>query len=281
MNYKNKKIVFISSYPKSGNTWLRSIIGAIYNKNNGIFSSEDFKKTPDFSQIKNFKNFKNIKYQKNGNINFNWLSKKWVPLQKIFNEESQNIIYFKTHSLQKIQDVEFTSKDTCLGFIYIYRDPRDVAISYMHHAKGDLDTAIKVMLYKKDNYTDFQSTNEWVSTWKNHYSSWKSFGAVPSLFIKYERMIEQPLLILNQILEYINSLNVDKVTLTKKKKENIIKSTSFKSLLENEIKTEGKKETYFYRKGTAAQWKDVLSQNQLNLIETELKNQMIQLDYLN
>ena len=45
---KNNKIVFIASYMKSGNTWMRSIICSLIN--NGKFELDDLKKIKLFSQ---------------------------------------------------------------------------------------------------------------------------------------------------------------------------------------------------------------------------------------
>ena len=42
----NRKIIFISSYPKSGNTWLRCLIGALLNNKNVNFSIENELKIP-------------------------------------------------------------------------------------------------------------------------------------------------------------------------------------------------------------------------------------------
>ena len=41
---KSKKIIFIGSYPKSGNTWLRSIISSLVYNPEGRFAFNDLKK---------------------------------------------------------------------------------------------------------------------------------------------------------------------------------------------------------------------------------------------
>ena len=69
----DKKIIFISSYPKSGNTLIRILIGALLNQNKGIFSLKDLKEIKLFSQIIYFLHFDNLKYQKNGNLDFNFV----------------------------------------------------------------------------------------------------------------------------------------------------------------------------------------------------------------
>ena len=79
-NTKKNKIVFIASYMKSGNTWMRSIICAL--RNNGEFELNDLKKIKLFSQEVFFNNLPNIKYQENGNIDFDFISKNWINAQK-------------------------------------------------------------------------------------------------------------------------------------------------------------------------------------------------------
>ena len=78
-----KKIVFIASYMKSGNTWMRSIICSLMN--NGDFLLEDLKKIKLFSQEVYFNKLPNIKYQENGNLDFNFISDNWIEAQKVIN----------------------------------------------------------------------------------------------------------------------------------------------------------------------------------------------------
>ena len=91
--------------------------------------------------------------------------------------------------MRKISDRFFTNETVCLGFIYIVRDPRDVAISYTHHCGGNLDVAIDTMLFNEKNYSSRHKTNELISTWEYHLLSWSKFDTVPRLFIKYEDML--------------------------------------------------------------------------------------------
>ena len=68
-----KKIVFVASYMKSGNTWMRSIICSLLN--NGNFNLKDLKKIKLFSQEAYFNKLNGITYQENGNFDFNFISK--------------------------------------------------------------------------------------------------------------------------------------------------------------------------------------------------------------
>ena len=52
---ENKGIVWIASYPKSGNTWIRSIITSMLYTKDGKFNFEPIKKIDQFETLKNFK----------------------------------------------------------------------------------------------------------------------------------------------------------------------------------------------------------------------------------
>ncbi len=53
-------IIWIASYPKSGNTWVRSFLASYYFSKNGIFSVEDLYKIEDYPNQQFFPG-KNIK----------------------------------------------------------------------------------------------------------------------------------------------------------------------------------------------------------------------------
>jgi len=52
-------IIWISSYPKSGNTWVRSIISSLVHSESGIFHFNQLTKIPQFPHEKYFQEFTN------------------------------------------------------------------------------------------------------------------------------------------------------------------------------------------------------------------------------
>ena len=52
-------IIWLASYPKSGNTWLRSIISSLLYTDSGQFKIELLKKIPQFPVERNFQEFTN------------------------------------------------------------------------------------------------------------------------------------------------------------------------------------------------------------------------------
>ena len=67
-NISEKKIIFISSYPKSGNTWVRIVLSSLLNKKRGLFELKNLEEIKLFSQFVYFSHFENLKYQSNGNL---------------------------------------------------------------------------------------------------------------------------------------------------------------------------------------------------------------------
>ena len=146
-----------------------------------------------------------------------------------------------------------------------------------------MNVAIEAMLYNNKNYASHHKTNELISTWKQHLSSWDKFNSVPRLFIKYEDMLDNTKKILLHIINFINSLTNLSIKKNNDFLENILNTTSFNylQLLEKNIGfNEATNNSLFFRKGISNQWKTVLSQNQKDLMQNELEIPMKQLGYL-
>ncbi|MDC0205595.1 sulfotransferase, partial [Pelagibacteraceae bacterium] len=84
-------IIWISSYPKSGNTWVRSLLSSYLFSQDGIFN---------FGLLNNIKQFSSKNFVSNGKEVTNYqsrISKNWIPSQKIINNDNK-IHFLKTHN---------------------------------------------------------------------------------------------------------------------------------------------------------------------------------------
>ena len=112
-------IIWIASYPKSGNTWVKLFLSA-YMGNHVDPKTFDINKMmipfslfPTNSLIKKF----DIDCS-----NFNNLSKKWISMQEYLNLMNK-IIFLKTHNAMcTINGNSFTNSQQSLGGIYLVRD---------------------------------------------------------------------------------------------------------------------------------------------------------------
>ena len=85
-------IIWLASYPKSGNTWVRAIISSIlYSKDgNHNFSQLDF--IDQYPVKKYFKNLINDFY------NLDEIKKNWITSQNLINADGK-IRFLKTHHI--------------------------------------------------------------------------------------------------------------------------------------------------------------------------------------
>ena len=280
-----KKIIWISSYPKSGNTWMRFLISNYFFNKSNEFNFQIADNTilmfPQLSLMKKIVDRKTLIENP-----FN-ISKYWLNLQKEVSIDGGNVVFFKNHNaLISIEKNDFTNMDLTLAAIYIVRDPRDVVISYAHYKNESYDKVISDLCDKKLFYNISSIDNfpyiEILGSWSYHYKSWK-FGMpdMPRVIIKYEDLLKDCIGQFNNTIDFLSKI------LNHKKDNNKIqfsvKNSEFSLLQEGEKKfgmKTNKGKDKFFRTGKAEQWKDLLSLTQIKKIEASCKQGMKELNYL-
>ena len=276
-----KKIFWIASYPKSGNTWIRAIIASLFFSDNGIFNFKLFKKIRDFEKKENYKfveKISKIDFKDLDDINI--ISKYRLEAQKRAKIIDGDFAFFKTHSANIIvKNFVYTNRESTLGLIYIIRDPRDIVISYANHKAVTYNNIINLMLSETSIYN--KSCPQILSSWSHHYNSWIGLK-VPKLIIKYEDLLNNTEKILWSIINFFCQNYKIKFSNVEKKINNIIESTNFKKLQNYEKKFgfNESRNNMFFRVGRSMQWKKELSIIEKNKIEKEFNSTMNTLGYL-
>ena len=279
---KNKKIIWIASYPKSGNTFLRFLIASLLHSKKGDFEFDiiknirqfDIDKYYKFIQKKNLKDYENLNSIKT-------ISKYWKEAQKrSYGVENKNI--FKTHAANLMfNNHKYTDEDRSLGLIYIIRDPRDIAISYSHHTGKNLDDIIKILMNQNAVLSNSKGKIKVpLSRWDIHVKSWSMLN-IPKYFIRYEDLIQNTEKYFIEIANFLNKDLEINFELNEKKIKNIIKNTSFKNLKNKEAKhgfDESSKKNFF-REGKSNQWKNILNIDQQKKIKNTFTETMNRFDY--
>ena len=273
-------IIWLSSYPKSGNTWLRSFLVSYYFTRDGEFNFEDLSRIPDYPS----RNFLSKEININ-EINQGEIYKYWDNTQKeiLKNKKAK---FLKTHnSLNPINDVPFTKKEYTLGIIHIIRDPRNVITSIKNHFGFDsYDQSLKYMqtdgafMKGEDN-----ARYSVIDSWRSHYTSWMSNRNLKRITIKYEEMEESPEETFGKVVNFINSICKIKEGIIMDKLINSINNTKFDLLKKGEDEPKStenvirnNKKIKFFNLGPQNKWKNVLPhkiQYQINeYYKEDLKN---------
>jgi hypothetical protein len=290
----SKHIFWISSYPKSGNTLFRAIISSLFFSEDGLFDLSMLKHTSQFEMRRRLdiiKNKNNSDFLKVGDLKI--LSKYWQFLQSKENLKIKNGFGFiKSHScLISMFNNWFTTEELTAGFVYIVRDPRDVAISWSKHSGLSIDDSIDFMLSYKSCIEWAKTKSElpedilpksYLGSWSDHVLSWTENKLnVPRLIFKYEDLVYKKEESLRKIINFFEESYSIKFKNAEKKISNIIKSTDFKNLRLIEQK-HGFQEANlgnFFRKGEKNQWKSTLNSLQIKKIENKFRDFMNKFSY--
>ena len=282
-------IFWIASYPKSGNTWVRSLICSYYYTNDGIFTDDKLlKNIGQFPEKKHFEKFDyNIAVPGD-------TTKFWIKAQESINQD-RRFRFFKTHNfLGKINNTQFTNEQNTLGAIYILRDPRNIITSVKNHFEMTYEESLEFMLnerkftydyFKKNDYGDFQ----FLSSWEKNYQTWINNKIFPTLVIKYEDLINNTYDEFEKIINFIDNLIKKKNEFDKKKALNALSSTNFLNLkkIENtkgfseslSSKTNNKKIPFFHL-GPQNNWKNKLDEDFKIKVNQVFKKNLAELHYL-
>ena len=290
-----KHIFWIASYPKSGNTLLRSIIASLFFSENGLFDFHLLKKIVSFEEIGRLKK---IVEMEQGKSLLNFIDNSNLVYDNMENLQSKSLLgfkedfaFFKTHFCALFNNKKFIINNNTRGVIYILRDPRDVCISWANHASLSLNKSIDFVLNKDavihwtgiDQSKQHKKIPVYISNWENHLISWsKEMKNLPSLIIRFEDLVYNKEAVVNKIIDFFEKEFNLRILNKEIKIENILKSTDFLKLQKREKELgfkEAIKGRQFFSIGRKEQWKDKLEENQVQKIQNKFKATLIKYNY--
>ena len=275
-------IIWLASYPKSGNTLVRSLISAYFFSKDGIY---------DFNQINNIQQFPMVKFFEDFGIDIKdekEVIKNYIKVQAKLNKK-KSLQFFKTHSaLFNINNNAFTDLENSLGVIYIVRDPRNIVTSWAYHNSLSIQDSCDYMIFQKEGAGNINKIYH--GTWNYNFNSWKSFKYQDRyLLIKYEDLIKDRDFTFRKILKFIYKLQGAKFKIDQKKFQNTIETTDFdmmksmekeKGFFEAKTHKETGKKIPFFNLGPQNDWQKLLDKKIRKKIEEAFKKEMLELGYI-
>ncbi len=276
-------IIWIASYPKSGNTYLRSFISSYYFSKKGKFN---------FDLLLSILQFPSVKFVKNKINSELEASQSWVYNQKHF-FSGEKLHFIKTHnSLNQYKENNFTTKDLSLGAIYIVRDPRNLITSMRNHYSLSYEQAFSKLINEKQTLLEKSIDGDYsnftfLGSWSSHYKSWKDSKDFKTLFIKYEDLENNKYDTFLKIIKFINTLKKDKSSINEKKLINSINSTNFSNLrnkeenegFEESVNSKSGKKKRFFNLGFNNRWQKILPKNILSKLNYTFQKELNDLGY--
>jgi len=274
----SENILWLASYPKSGNTWLRAFL---HNLLVDMDEPVDINKLAALTV---------------GDTQAKWYTAPDAkPLNQLSREElasmrpkahaqiaasSANTVMVKTHNaLVEVAGTPMITMSATAGAICVVRNPLDVVVSYAHHLGCSIDQAITVMATKgfETAATD-EIVAEHHSDWSSHVYSWTGMANPGLLVLRYEDMTATPQKAFGAVAKFLG------MTVPAQRLKRAIRFSSFKELRNQEDKHGFVERTpaqnNFFRAGRAGGWRKILSEKQIKSIVLRHREQMERFRYI-
>ena len=272
------RTVWLASYPKSGNTWLRAVYSAWRN------SGE-----PDLDCLGTIASSRERFDDALGIV-----SSDLTPAEiEMMRPMSHNVVDGDSGEvhLEKIHDQLSNSRTGPLAVsraatrsaLYLIRDPRDVAVSLAHHNERDVAWAVRklndpaaVMSNRDEDISD--QLVQRLGSWSSHVQSWVDHDHFPVHVIRYEDCLADPITALATAFAAAGLAPVRAEVAT------AVARSSFAHLQAREA-AEGFREarshtSAFFRQGTAGEWRKELAESLAGNIVAEHGEVMSRFGYL-
>ncbi|WP_193366797.1 sulfotransferase domain-containing protein [Pelagibius marinus] len=272
-------ILWLASYPKSGNTWMRAFLAnLILDAPEPLPLKHIGEACPSEPSEIWFEPFADKPVAE-------LTAKEIAPLRTRAQERvvslNKNVVPMKTHSyLGEDFGYPIFSMKATYGAVYIIRDPRDVAVSAADHFGKTLDEMIAYMDDALATCAPMagQIVHELQSSWSNHVESWTKWNHPRIFVVRYEDLLVDPLDQFGRIAERFG-ISKDRARI-----EKAVEFSSFKQLqqleedqgfVERSIHSER-----FFRSGRSGGWQEKLTPAQARKIESDHAVQMKRFGYL-
>ncbi len=271
-------IVWIASYPKSGNTWIRTFLITFLTNARELHSLEQARRHSPLDSVVTWF------VEASGENRKDWSEQEIAALRpaahKAMIRRFKPPTFVKTHSAcatwfgHPTIDLDMTA-----GAICIVRNPLDIAASYAAHMGITVNDAINAM---GDDSHVLQGNNEQVSqllcSWSMNVLSWTGGAVRPVHIMRYEDMVADAMAEFGKLIRFLNRPPEPE------RLERAVRLTSFESLQATEQRVGYSGRTVhqkaFFRGGQVGGWRKELNKAQIDRIVTDHGEQMTRFGYL-
>ena len=276
----DRKLLWLASYPKSGNTWVRSLLSAY------LLRDDEFSLNAMLGQQDPFD--RQLLDDHAGINSADFQPEELLPYQAQFHRDlarqSADWRLIKTHSTfaRGADRTALFPVSASAGAIVIVRNPLDIAPSYAHHEAKPVDWVIAHMRDKhatSDTWATHGGTMvpQRMSSWSENVRSWLNQTGIPVLLIRYEDLHSDTEVALSKMLRFCAvELDANRVSRS-------VERCRFERLRADEDRTGFSErpsvERTFFRSGKVGDGITMLSEEQIFAIVQDHKAAMKMIGY--
>ena len=272
------QILWLASYPKSGNTWLRAFL-ANYLLNTP--TPQDINALPEFVYgDMRVDYYEQLSGKSQADLTWTEINQLRPRVHRFLADAHPGTVLVKTHNvLSAIEDVPTISPDVTFGAIYVVRNPLDVAVSFSHHYGLTMEQGAKAICFKPlEIQAKAGHILQVVSDWSTNVQTWLNAPGLYLNVLRYEDLTTSPNKAFTSVLDFL------KLPKERERLKRAIKHSSFKMLAGQERQAgfieRPQNAERFFRKGKVGSWRNELSAEHVDLIVRCHKDMMIEQGYL-
>lgn len=191
-----KGIVWLTSYPKSGNTWVRVFLA---NLRRNAQTPVDIDELGDGFIASHRKLIDNVIGFESSDLSPEQIERLRPAVYEYLATETEGPLFIKIHDAYTYtsEGQPLVPAGATLGVIYIVRNPMDTAVSWAHYYRRNLDKVIEQMgdeqyalVAKTDRLRD--QVRQRLLSWSGHVQSWLEARDLRVHLVRYEDMQRQP-----------------------------------------------------------------------------------------
>lgn len=256
-----KNIVWLASYPKSGNTWIRIFLANyLLNPDEPLPINQVHRIGTGDSVAGIYMRLNNGRYDPMDRMGHLKLRQK---VMRAIGNNGADLNLVKTHNMNdsafghQLIDASLTR-----SAVYIVRNPLDVAISYARHYGQTPSQACRA-ISRTDNTTTADKANvgQYLGRWTDHVRGWTKTKAFPVHILRYEDIEATPEQAFTGLLKFIG------VPPDKERVAKAVRFSSFEEVSGQEQASgfieQSQNNQKFFHSGTSQQWEGVLSEEDI------------------
>ena len=276
-------IIWLASYPKSGNTWFRVFLTNLRGEEDGPAQINKLGSTPIASARGIFDDEAGIEAS---DLTPDEIDRLRPEIYTHLAEQAEETPFMKVHDayISNDKNIPLFPKEATAGAIYIIRNPLDVAISFAHHSGWDYDKAILRMADEAFAFCAkpkrlHNQLRQKLMSWSSHVKSWTEQTLFPVCVLRYEDMKQKPVETFEKAVRF-SGLEYGREEILK-----ALEASSFEELQrqekENGFKEKSSASEMFFRKGEVGAWREELSEAQAKRIIDNHRIVIQRFGYLN
>ena len=272
------RLVWLASYPKSGNTWLRLLLHNFVLQPESPF---DINRLDAFSTSEDMaRHFRRLDPRPATEYTAAEVQRMRPLVHRALRDGRDGVVFVKTHNAAvAVGGVPLVTPDATWGAVVVVRDPRDVAVSYSHHFAVGVDEAIGIM--ERDDATTGGTDTRvlgWPGSWSLHVASWTAQASPRVHVMRYEDLVADTVAAAGGMIRFFG-LEVPEARLAR-----AVAASRFEVAQAQERRSGFVEHPpgrgAFFRQGRAGGWREVLSAAQAGRVEAAHGVQMARLGYL-